>query len=81
VTQTELRLLKASIDKRVQIETLDGERMIAKVISVFDEGSDADLFYELVSTSHPDLYPRKERVGGYSIPLKDIVSVRPASNE
>ena len=78
MTETELRLLKSSIDKRVQIETSDGERMIAKVISVFDEESDADIFYELVSTSHPDLYARKERVGGYSLPLKDIVSVRPA---
>jgi hypothetical protein len=78
VTDTELLLLKSSIDKRVQIETSDGERMIAKVISVFDEESDGDIFYELVSTSQPDLYARKERVGGYSLLLKDIVSVRPA---
>jgi len=77
VTESELRLLKSSIDKRVQIETLDGERMVAKVISVFDEESDADVFYELVSTSHPDQYRRIARVGGYSLPLKDIASVRP----
>ena len=73
----ELRLLKSSIDQRVQIETSDGERMIAKVIYIFDEGSDADIFYELVSTSHPGLYPRKKWVGGYSLPLRDIVSVTP----
>jgi hypothetical protein len=50
--------------------------MTAKVISVFDEESDADMFYELISSSKPDLYPRKEQVCGYSLPLKDIVSVR-----
>jgi hypothetical protein len=77
VTEGELRLLKSSIDKRVQIETSDGEQVIAKVICVFDEGSDADIFYELVSTSHPGLYARKKCVGGYSLPLRDIVSVSP----
>jgi hypothetical protein len=76
MTETDLRVLKLCMDKLVLIETVDGEQMTAKVISVFDEESDADMFYELISSSKPDLYPRKEQVCGYSLPLKDIVSVR-----
>ena len=75
MTEADLAILKSNIGRSVRIETVDGERMIAKTISVFDEESDADIFYELVSTSHPELYPRRGRAGGYSLPLKDIASV------
>ncbi len=74
--QIDLDTLKSNIDRRVKIETVDGEHLIAKVISVFAEESDANMFFELVSTSHPELYKTGGRIGGYSIPLKDIASVR-----
>ena len=75
MTDADLDTLKSNIDKRVQIRTVDGEQMVAKVISVFAEESDADMFFELVSTFRPELYAKIERVGGYSLPLKDIASV------
>ena len=78
MTQADLETLKSNIDGRVKIETVDGEQLIAKVISVFSEESDADMFFELVSTSRPDLYAKTEHVGGYSLPLKDIASVSAA---
>jgi hypothetical protein len=76
MTEAELQTLKANINKNVRVVTSDGEEMVVKVISVFDRESDPDMFYELVSTPHSHLYPRKERVGGYSIPLKEILSVK-----
>ncbi len=75
MTKTDLDTLKSKIDKHVQITTVDGEQMVVKVISVFSDESDADMFFKLVSTSRPELYQRREQIGGYSIPLKDIVSV------
>lgn len=78
MTQADLDTLKSNIDRRVKIETVDGEQLIAKVISVFAEESDADMFFELVSTSRPELYKTGEKIGGYSIPLKDIASVSSA---
>jgi hypothetical protein len=53
----------SSDDKPVRIHTRDGEEMIVKVISVFDGESDPDLFYELISTSRPELYVRRDSVG------------------
>ena len=35
MTEAEIQLLKEKLDKTVEIETDDGERLIAKVISVF----------------------------------------------
>ena len=78
MTSADLNTLKSNIDKRVQIETADGEQLIAKVISAFFEESDADVFFELVSTSRPELYAKTEQAGGYSLPLKDIASVSAA---
>lgn len=78
MTQTDLDTLKSNIGRRVKIETVDGEQLIAKVISLFAEESDADMFFELVSTSRSDLYAKTEQVGGYSLPLKDIASVSAA---
>jgi hypothetical protein len=77
MTQADLDTLKSNIDRRVKIETVDGEQLIAKVISVFSEESDADMFFELISTSRPELYKKTGQVGGYSLPLKDIISVSP----
>lgn len=75
MTKTDLDTLKANIDMQVEIETVDGEQLVGKVICVFDDESDADLFFELISTSRPELYKKTEQVGGYSLPLKDIASV------
>ncbi len=81
MTETDIEILKTSIDECVQIMTVDGEQLIAKLISVFAEESDPDMFFELVSTSHPQLYAQKEKLGGYSLPLADILSVQPVPHE
>jgi hypothetical protein len=81
VTEADLVCLKANIGKIVEIETTDGERLLAEVVSVFDLEDDPDVFYELVSTSRPDLYPRgPDRSIGYSLPLRNILSVRAAEH-
>ena len=77
----DLEILQSNIDKHVQITTVDGEQMIAKLISVFAEESDPDIFFELVSSSHPHLYAQKDNLGGYSLPLADIFSVRSISDD
>jgi hypothetical protein len=79
VDETDLRVLKANVDKIVRVFTTDGEEMIVRVISVFDEESEPDMFYELVSTSHPERYAKRKHVGGFSIPLREISSVKMVS--
>jgi hypothetical protein len=81
VIEADLVYLKSSIGKVVEVETADGERLLAKVVSVFDHEDDPDVFYELISTSRPDLYPRiAEKSIGYSLPLGNILSVRAAES-
>ena len=79
MTDADIICLKSKIDKAVEIETVNGERLTAKVIWVFDEEDNAEVFYELISSSKPELYTRQSEVGGYSIPLTEIASVRPAA--
>ena len=82
MTEADLVRLKSNIGKIVEIETTDGARDLVRVVSVFDGEDDPDMFYELVSTSRPDLYPRiAEKSIGYSLPLESIVSVRTAERE
>lgn len=78
MTKADLVCLKSNIGKIVEIETTDGARHLVRVVSVFDAEEDPDMFYELVSTSRPDLYPRIAEECGYSLPLENIVSVRTA---
>jgi len=80
VTESDLACLKSNIGKFVEIETTDGVRHLVKVLSVFDGEDDPDVFYELVFTSHPYLYPRMaDKSIGYSLPLANIVSVKAAT--
>jgi hypothetical protein len=75
MTESDLAYLKSRVDKLVSIETTTGEHLIAKVISVFDGEDNADLFYEVVSTSTPDAYSGNQN-SGYSLPLSEIISVK-----
>lgn len=79
MTAEELMLLKSGIDRPIRISTRDGEDLTVKVIWVFDQESDPDLFYELISTSRPELCVQREGIGGYSISLEDIASVKEVS--
>lgn len=76
MTESDLAYLKSRVDKLVSIETTTGEHLIAKVISVFYGEDSPDLFYKLVSTSTPHAYSENKNVGGYSLPLSEIISVK-----
>jgi hypothetical protein len=71
----ELGILKSHIDKAVKIETREGEQLIARVIFVFEEPPNAEVFYQVISSSKPFLYKRQAEAGGYSLPLEEITSV------
>jgi len=73
MTQSDIEFLKTNIDKIVEIETLKGERLPIKVIFVFDQESDPDIFFWDV-TSDP-LKPTSEHAKGYGLPLEQIISV------
>ena len=76
MTEADLEYLKSHIDQHVEILTRRGERLRVKVISVFDGESDPDVFFWDV-TSDP-VKPDSERSQGQSLPLAEIVSVKPA---
>ena len=75
MSDAELSLLKASIDEVVDLETSGGERHLAQILFVFDEGETPDVFYLKVA---PD--PGGELVAqgstGHSLLLSDIAAVR-----
>jgi hypothetical protein len=80
MTDSELECLKSHIDRHVEIDTKNGERLLIKVISVFDQEFDPDVFFDVVPTEN-DPTPEGKAVGGYSLPLADILSVRPVPPE
>ena len=79
MTDSEIQFLKDNIDKTVEIETNEGERLIAKVLFVtYDEEYDEhELTYQVVSLSMLESYLNLENSGGYVLDFDKIVSVRP----
>jgi hypothetical protein len=76
MTDSERTLLKESVDQVVAIETTDGDRHLARILFVFDEGETPDVFYLKVTPSQDGtLVP--EAGNGHSVLLSDIASVRP----
>jgi hypothetical protein len=76
MTNTELSLLKTSIDQIVDLETTGGERHLARVLFVFDEGETPDVFYLKVARG-PDGGYVAEGSTGHSVLLSEIAAVRP----
>jgi hypothetical protein len=76
VTDQHLALLKSSIDRIIVIETNLGERHLAQVLFVFDEGETPDVFY-LKLESAPDGTYRQQGTEGYSLLLSEIAAVHP----
>jgi hypothetical protein len=81
MTESEIQCLKENIDKTVEIETNDGERLVARVVSVFDDAEydEHELFYKLVATNMPESYKHVGDTGGYAVDFEKILSVRPHS--
>jgi hypothetical protein len=76
VTDEHLTLLRSSIDQVVDLEFSDGNRHLAQILFVFDEGDTPDVFYLKVSPG-PDGNFVPEGSAGHSVLLADIASVRP----
>jgi hypothetical protein len=76
VTDTELSLLKASIDQVVDLETTAGERHLAQILFVFEEGETPDVFYLKVAPG-PDGRLVQQESSGCSLLLSEIAAVRP----
>jgi len=76
MTDTERAALQSQIDQVVVLETIQGGRLLAKILFVFDEGETPDLFCVEVEPGPTGDYVEKGTTG-YSILLSDIASVKP----
>jgi hypothetical protein len=80
---SEIQGLKDNLNKLVQIETIDAELIMAKVITVFDDKDkgEHELFFELISSNAADFYARFKNSGGFAIDFENILSVSPHAEE
>lgn len=76
VTDTELSLLKASIDQVVVLEMKDGGSDLARILFVFDEGETPDVFYLKVERGADGSFVQQGSAG-HSVLLSEIAAVRP----
>ncbi|HXC95097.1 MAG TPA: hypothetical protein VNU92_05320 [Edaphobacter sp.] len=76
MTDEQLKLLKASVDKVVEVETIDGDRHLAQILFVFDEGETPDVFYLKGSVGGGGSFVTDGGVG-CSVLLSDIAGVYP----
>jgi hypothetical protein len=74
MTSEDLALLKSSIDAVVTLETVQGERILAQILFVFDAEDTPDVFYLEVEPG-PDGNFVPKGSAGYSTLLADIVAV------
>jgi hypothetical protein len=74
MTDSERTLLKNSIDQVVDLEFSNGNRHLAQILFVFDEGDTPDAFYLKVSLG-PDGTFVSEGSIGYSVLLSEIACV------
>jgi hypothetical protein len=82
MTESEIQCLKDNIDKTVEIETINGERLLAKVLFVThsEEFDEHEVLYEVVSSSTPEFYSQHESSGGFVLDFDKIQSVKPRSD-
>jgi hypothetical protein len=76
MTDSERAALESQIDSVVVLETVQGRRLLVKILFVFDEGETPDLFCIDVERGPTGDY-REQANAGHSILLSDILSVRP----
>jgi len=80
VTEQDLSFLKSQIDQVVLIENRAGERHLAQVLFVFDEGDTPDVFYLKVEKGSDGGYVQQGGTG-YSVLLSEIAAVHPVSTD
>ena len=80
MTDAEINLLKNSIDKNVEIRTVEGEILVAKVNTVihWDEHEEHEITYRVVSSNMMAWYERHGKDEYYVLDFERIVSVKPA---
>jgi hypothetical protein len=76
MTDNERAYLKSQIDQVVVLETVQGERILARVLFVFDEEDTPDVFFNEVERGPNGAYVQKGS-NGYSVLLSDILAVKP----
>ena len=78
MTDDQVRLLKESVDKHVEIETTFGERLIAKVQIVTDDSelNVHDVMYIVVSSNMIHEYTDPKNLNGYLLDFVEIASVK-----
>jgi len=80
VTQVERALLPSLVDEVVTLETAQGERLLAQILVVFDEGETPDLFcVEVIRGTDGEWIQKKD--AGHSILLSEITQVGPPPAE
>ena len=81
MTDSEIQCLKDNIDKAVEIQTIEGEQLIAKVLFVThdQEHNEHDMLYEVVSSNMIQSYAHLDNAGGYVLDFDKILSVKPFS--
>ncbi len=81
MTESEIQCLKDNIDKAVEIQTIDGERLIAKILFVThdQEHDEHELLYEVVSSNMIEPYAHLDNAGGYVLDFDKVLSVKPFS--
>jgi hypothetical protein len=79
MTESETQCLKDSVDRLVEIETFDGEKLVAKILFAenSNEYNEHNLLYELISTNTPEFYARFENSGGFVMDFGKILTVKP----
>jgi hypothetical protein len=75
MTELDLQILKANVDKLVRVFCRDGEIFIAKALSISDE--ERDLVYDLIWTSKESQYEKLDVQPAYRIGFEDIEAVEP----
>jgi hypothetical protein len=79
MTDEDLSFLKSQIDQVVLIETNAGERHLAQILFVFDEGETPDVFYLKVERGTDGGFVQQGG-SGYSVLLSEIAAVGSAKD-
>lgn len=83
MTKSEMQFLKERVDKTVEIKTVAGERLIARVLFVMhhDGYDEHDVLYEMIATNRPEFYATHANSGGFVLDFADILSGKPHTGE
>jgi hypothetical protein len=75
MNESDIELLKTSVNKVVRIICRDGEDLLAKVRFVSDQ--DQEVIYDLVSTTRESQYEKHDEQPAYLINFEDIDRIEP----